>query len=137
VSVWGEVFLGVIAVATLAMAIVLVSAVIAAGRLARRLGRLGDQLEAELKPIFDSLNAIGQEASRAAALTSAQVERVDRLFADVAARVDESVQGAFTAMSAPAREGRAILSALTAFARAMRDVKGRRRSADDEDALFI
>jgi hypothetical protein len=133
---WGEVFLGVIAVATLAMAIVLVGAVIAAGRLARRLGRLGDQLEADLRPILDSLNAIGQEASRAAALTSAQVERVDRLFGDVAARVDEGVQGVFTAMSAPAREGRALLSALTAFARAMRD-RGRRRGADDEDALFI
>jgi hypothetical protein len=137
VSVWGEVFLGVIAAATLAMAVVLVGAVIAAGRLARQLGRLGDDLEAQLRPIFDNLNAIGREASRAAALTSAQVDRVDRLFADVADRVDESVQSAFAALSGPAREGRALLSALAAFTRAMRDVKGRGRTADDEDALFI
>ena len=136
-SVWGEVFLGVIAAATLATAVVLVGAVIAAGRLARRLDRLGDPLEAELRPILDSLNAIGREASRAAALTSAQVDRVDRLFADLAVRVDESVQNTFVALSGPAREGRALLSGLTAFARAMRDVRGRRRTADDEDALFI
>jgi hypothetical protein len=137
VSVWGEVFLGVIAAATLVMAIAVVGAAVAAGRLARRLDRLGDELKAELMPIFDNLEAIGREASRAAALTAAQVERVDRLFADVAVRVDESVQNAVTALSAPAREGRAFLSALAAFARAMRGVRGRRRTADDEDALFI
>src|SRR5262245_4397935 len=105
------------------MAIAVVGAAVAAGRLARRLDRLGDELKAELAPIFDNLEAIGREASRAAALTSAQVDRVDRLFADVAVRLDESVQSAVAALSRPAREGRAFLSALAAFGRAMRGVR--------------
>ena len=63
-SVWSEIFLGVIAVATLSMAIVLVGMLVAAGRLARRVGRLLDQLELEWKPVFGHLNAIGRDASR-------------------------------------------------------------------------
>ena len=43
VSVWAEVFLGVIAVATLAMAIAQIGVLVAAGRLARRVGRLLDR----------------------------------------------------------------------------------------------
>ena len=81
-TVWSEIFLGVIAVATLAMAIVLVGVLVAASRLARRVGRILDQLELELKPLFVHLNAIGRDASRAAALATAQVERVDRVFTE-------------------------------------------------------
>ena len=62
-SIWAEIFLGVIAVATLAIAVVLVGAVVAAGRLARRLNRLADSVEQELKPVFDHLNTIGRDAS--------------------------------------------------------------------------
>ena len=85
VSVWAEVFLGIIALATLAMAIAQIGVLVAAGRLARRVGRLIDQVELELKPVFGHLNAIGRDASRAAALATAQVERVDRLFTDLTA----------------------------------------------------
>jgi hypothetical protein len=137
VTVWSEIFLGVIAVATLAMAIVLVAVLVAAGRVARRLGLLLDQLETELKPVLGHLNAIGRDASRAAALATAQVERVDRLFADVAYRVDESVQSVFAALGGRARDGRAMLGALGAAIRAMRDVRGRRSRSEEDDALFI
>ena len=64
-SVWSEVFLGVIAVATLAMAIAQVGVFIAASLLARRVARLMDQVERELKPAFGHVNAIGRDASRA------------------------------------------------------------------------
>ena len=136
-TVWSEIFLGVIAVATLAIAIVLVGALIAAGRLARRLALLLDRIETELKPLFAQVNAIGRDASRAAALATAQVERVDQLFADVALRVDERLQSALTVLAGPAREGRALLRALAVAIRAMREVKGRGRRSEDEDALFI
>jgi hypothetical protein len=98
---------------------------------------LSEQLETDLRPVFAHLDAIGREASKAAALTTAQVERVDRLFEDVAVRVDEGVHSAFAALSGPARESRAFLSALGAFFRAVRDARSRRRSGEDEDALFI
>ena len=135
-SVWSEIFLGVIAVATLSMAIVLVGVLVAASRLARRVGRILDQLEQEMKPLFDHLNAIGRDASRAAALASAQVERVDRVFTDLAQRLDHMVRTAQGILDSPAREGRAILSALAAVFRAMRGQPRHARS-DDEDALFI
>jgi uncharacterized protein YoxC len=137
VSVWSEIFLGIIAAATLAMAIVLVGVLVAAGRAARRLGLILDQLETEVKPLLGHLNAIGRDASRAAALATAQVERVDRLFADVAFRVDESVQSVFAALERPARKGRSMLGALAAAVHAMRDVRGRRTRGEEDDALFI
>jgi uncharacterized protein YoxC len=135
VSAWSEIFLGVIAVATLAMAIVLVGVVVAASRLARRVGRLLDQLDTEVKPLFDHLNAIGRDASRATELATAQVERIDRLFADLAQRLDQTLQGFQGILHVPAREGRAALAALAAAFRAMR-ARPRQRS-EEEDALFI
>jgi hypothetical protein len=136
VSVWSEIFLGVIAVATLSMAIVLVGVLVAASRLARRVGRILDQFEQEMKPLFEHLNAIGRDASRAAALASAQVERVDRAFTDLAQRLDQIVRIAQGILDGPAREGRAILTALAAVFRAMRG-RPRHARSEDEDALFI
>ena len=136
-SIWSEIFLGVIAVATLAMAIVLVGAVVAASRIARRLGRILDELEVELKPLFEQLNAIGRDASRAAALATAQVERVDRVFADLAQRLDHILRAFQAIFDGPAQEGRAILSALGAAIRAVRGGRSRGARSEEEDALFI
>ena len=88
-STRAEIFLGIIAVATLATAIVQIGVLVAAGLLARRLARLTDQVERELQPLFGHLNTIARDASRATALAAVQVERVDDLFADVAYRVGE------------------------------------------------
>ena len=65
-STWADVCLGIIAVATLAIAIVQIGVVVAAGRLARRIDTLTEQFEREVKPLFGHLNAIGRDASRAA-----------------------------------------------------------------------
>ena len=136
-SAWGEIFLGVIAIATSAMAIVLVGVLVAASRLARQVGRILNQLEVELKPLFDHLNAIGRDASRAAALATAQVERVDRVFTDLAQRLDQSVRGFQAILNGPAREGRAILGALVSAIRAIRGARPRHARSEEEDALFI
>lgn len=136
-SVWGELFLGVIAVATLAMAIVLVGVLMAASRLARRVGRILDQLEGELKPFFGHLNAIGRDASRAAALATAQVERVDRAFNDLAQRLDQTLRRFQALLDGPVREGQAIFTALAAALRAMRSGRARHTRSEEDDALFI
>ena len=65
--VWRDVFLGVIAVATLAIAIAQVGVIIAAGLMARRVGRIVDQRVRDVKPLFGHLIAIGSDASRAVA----------------------------------------------------------------------
>ena len=135
-----EIFLGVIAVSTLLVAIVQVG-VVAAGIALRRLGRLVDTVEQEIKPIFGHVNTIARDASRAAALATAQVERADKLFSDVAVRVDEALNAVQASIGAPAREGRALLSAFRAAFQAIRELRqnGRSRQArgEEEDALFI
>ena len=136
-----EIFLGVIAVSTLLVAIVQVGVVVAAGVALRRLGRLVDTVEQEIKPIFGHVNTIARDASRAAALATAQVERADKLFSDVAVRVDEALNAVQASVGAPAREGRALLSAFRAAFQAIRELRqnGRSRQArgEEEDALFI
>jgi hypothetical protein len=139
VSSRAELFLGIIAVATLITAIVQVGVLIAAGLLARRLQQTIERAQAEIKPLLEHANAIGRDASRATALATAQVERADRLFADVAQRVDETMVKVQSVVIGPIREGAAIVSAFQAMINVFRDVRtGRRRSrAEEDDALFI
>ena len=138
---WSDVFLGIIAVATLAIAITQIAVIVAAGRVARRVERLADRLEQEVKPLFAHINAIGRDAARAAALATQQVERADRVFADLATRLETALDNAQTAIGKPVREGRALLGAFKAAIQALRDVRhggrGRPRRGEDDDALFI
>ena len=138
--VWRDVFLGVIAVATVAIAVAQIGVIIAAGLMARRVGRMVEQIERDVKPLFGHLNAIGSDASRAVALATAQVERADKLFADVAVRVEQTLNAVQTSIGVPAREGRALLEAFRAALQSIRELRtGRTRQGrgDDEDALFI
>lgn len=138
-SDWSTVFLGVIAVATLATAIVQIGVLVAASRLARRAERLMDVVEQEVRPILGHLNAIGRDASRAASLATVQVERVDRMFALLAERLEETLNTIQTTVTRPARDAAALVAGIRTALSFIRDFKaGRARSrADDEDALFI
>jgi hypothetical protein len=138
---WNTVFLGIIAVATLATAIIQILVLVSAGLVARRLERLAEQFERDISPLLASLNAIGQDAARAASLATAQVERVDRLFGEAAQRLEVTLGVIQTAISAPAREGAALMvglrAALDALRRSIANRPSRSRTGDDEDALFI
>ena len=140
-TAWSDVFLGVIAVATLAIAVAQIAVIVVAGRAARRVADLAEQFERDLKPLFGHLNAIGHDAARAAALATAQVERVDQLFTEVAMRVEQTVSTVQATVIGPVREGRALLSAFKAAIQAVRELRqnGRPRQgrAEEEDALFI
>jgi hypothetical protein len=139
VIVWRDVFLGVIAVATLAIAVAQIAVIVAAAAAARRVGQLADTFEREVRPLVGHANAIGRDAARAVQLATAQVERADRLFADAAQRFEQALAGVEASISAPAREGRALLSAFRAAFQAVRELRrdrGRSRG-EDEDALFI
>ena len=136
----GETLLGVIALATLVTAIIQVGAIVAVVMLVRRLERLTNQVEQDLKPIFAQATAIGRDASRATALVVAQVERVDRLTADFAKSTEQVFSAVQSGILGPAREGRALLSGLRAALAVIRHLRARRNRGgrpDDEDALFI
>ena len=138
--VWRDVFLGIIAVATLAIAVAQVGVIIAAGLMARRVGRMVEQIERDVKPLFGHLNAIGADASRAVALATLQVERADKLFGDVASRIDQTLNAVQASVGGPVREGRAMLGAFRAALQAIRELRGgrtRQGRGDDDDALFI
>jgi hypothetical protein len=141
VIVWRDVFLGVIAVATLAIALAQIAVIVAAASAAKRLSQMADTFEREVKPLVGHLNAIGRDAARAAQLATAQVERADKLFADVAQRFEQTLSAVDASISGPAREGRALLSAFRAAFQALRELRrdgrGRQGRGDDEDALFI
>ena len=137
---WGGLFLAVIALATLLTAIVQVGVLVVTFRLARRLEQLMGRLEQEIVPFIGQLNAIARDVSRAAAVASAQVERADRLFADLVHRVEDGIAGIQRTIRGPLlRESLAIMSALGAALKVVRNARsGRSRGrAEEEDVLFI
>jgi len=138
VSGRAEFFLGTIAVATLTTAVLQVAVLLAAGLLVRRLQRLVDHLDRELKPVFESIQAIARDASRAASLATAQVERIDRAIGDLLQALDSVVTTVQRVLSGPVAGGAAWLVGFRTILNLFRDLRSRRRpNADDEDALFI
>jgi hypothetical protein len=141
VNDWTPVFLGIIAGAVLIMAAIQVGALIYGARLAQRMNRLADQVEREVRPLFTQLQTVGAEAARASTLASQQVERVDRLFADVSQRIEDTVATFQAAVLAPAREGIALATGLRALVAALRGLPTATGAhpvrSEEEDSLFI
>ena len=138
-NLWAVFFLGVIAVATLATAVLQIGVILYAGRLARRLTDLADDIQRELKPLAAAANTIGRDAARVASLAVTQMERTDRLFADLAICIEATVAIVQRTVLAPVREGKALLAVLRAALAVFRGIRRRRREKhrEDEETLFI
>jgi hypothetical protein len=134
---WPQIFLGAIAAATIIMAVMQMGALIVVGRMGRRVERLAAQVDEEIKPLLASLQSMSQDAARTVSLAVAQVERADRLFADVSQRVEQTVADVQGAIVEPVREGVALVAALRAAIAALREGTRRPGRAEDEDPLFI
>jgi hypothetical protein len=141
VSFWGEVFLGVIAVATLTMAAVQVGVIVYGISVARRVDRLLSQVEQEMRPLAESINTIARDAARISSLATGQVERVDRLVTDLTMRIEQTATTVHDAILKPLRDGAALMSGVKAAIDVFRGLTDRpgasRTRADDDDALFI
>jgi type IV secretory pathway VirB2 component (pilin) len=145
VSSTAELLLGVIALAVAIMAIVQVGAIVAGFRVARRVEQLANDLETTVKPLLANLTAMSAEASRAAALAAAQVERMDKVFGEVSGRVEQTLAAAQAFITGPAREGMAVVAGIRAAVTALRGMRdaSRRRAApkrtvsEEEESLFI
>ena len=138
---WSDLFLGVIAVATLIIALIQVGALIAALRLARQAQQVIQMVHQEVRPRIDRAHAIAEEAAKTVALATVQAQKVDRLVTDLSRRVDDTSAVLQEAIITPAREGLAIVAAVKATLgalRGFRDVTHRNsRHAEEEDPLFI
>jgi hypothetical protein len=134
------VFLGIIALATVVMAVIQVGAAVEGARLMRQLEQAATQFQRDVQPIIARAAIVSEEAARMASMVSAQVERADVMLTDLGRRVDDTVTLVQTAVVTPAREGLALLAGVRAAITALR---GRRGGAghgtrhEDEEALFI
>lgn len=138
---WSLVFLGVIAGATLVMALIQVGAILAALRLARQAQQVLTSVQEDVRPLIARANAIADEASRTVALATSQAQKLDRLVTDLSRRAEDTAAVLQEAIVTPAREGLALFAGIKAGLAALRGLRnlGPRegRHADEEDPLFI
>lgn len=139
-SDWNGLFLGIIAFATVLMALVQIGAIVVAARFARQAQKTLTSVHDELRPLLARASAVADEASRAAALASVQVQKIDVLVTNLSQRVDETATVLQRAIITPARQGVALLAAVRAGLAALRGIGEMRRSnsrSEEEDPLFI
>ena len=151
---WNEIFLGVIAVATLIMALIQIGIIVVGAKVAKQaqeaVGKAQTTLVSaqqaitsvreELRPLIAKATAIADEASKSATLATTQVQKIDRLVNDVSKRVDETTAMVQQAILTPAREGLALMAAIKAglgVLRARADWRRRVSRPEEEDPLFI
>lgn len=136
-SDWQVIWLGTMAVALVVMTIVQVAVVIGAMRVGRELLQTSQELRREIKPLVEKARRISDDAAKTTALALAQAERVDRLLARSARRVDETLAVVQGAIIEPVRQGASLLGALRAFAAGFRGADQSGRHREEEDALFV
>lgn len=134
--------LGIIAGSVLVMAILQVAAVIVLARYAKKVLSVTEDLQREITPLIAKVHGLADEAQRAAALATRQVERVDALVSDVSRRVQETsaaLHAMVSGITGPVRHGGALVSGLRAAIAALLTTQPSRRFERDEeeDALFV
>ena len=105
-----EVFLGIIALATLAMAVLQIGAALAVSRLARDAQKTFTSVQDDVKPLIAKVSALADEANKTASLAKVQAEKIDVLVTTLTRRIDETSVVVQQAVMTPAREGLAILA---------------------------
>jgi two-component sensor histidine kinase len=135
-------FLGLIAVATVVMAVVQVFLIIVAIRLVKRVDVMSSQVQRELAPLVERLARVADNLQHASGLAGVQVERLDRFFAGASRRADDTMSLVHGAVVGPIREGLAVVAAVRGVVAALRSFRGTKASQaaskfDDEDPLFI
>lgn len=136
------VFLGLIALATVAMAVGQVGVLISLLRLSKRVDAMSVRVEREIGPLAERLTRVAENLQHASNLAAVQVERVDRLFAGATKRADATMSLVQGAVVGPIREGLAVIAAVRGVIGAIRSMRGSDTSRgaskfDDEDPLFI
>ncbi len=129
------VFLGAIALSTTVMAVLQVAVLVRGAKLAQRVDRLVDQVEHDIKPALQRVNAVSSDVNRVTELAVAQVERADQLMTLVTDRVDRITLVAQDTVVEPVRQGTAVLRGLLAALDALRGKGTATRSQAEEPGV--
>ncbi|MCY3844700.1 MAG: hypothetical protein OXH69_14290 [Acidobacteria bacterium] len=114
--------LGVIAAATAVMAVVQVAMLVCGVLLSRRVNRLIELVEQELRPVVDRVGTLSDDAARLSSLAIGRIERVDQAFERLTARIDEMLKTARNVVAEPARQGMILAHVLRAGLAALRNL---------------
>ena len=137
-TTWSVVFLGVMAVALVAMAAAQVVLALHASRLARQASETIESIRRDVRPLIEKAHRVTDEAARATAMAAAQVQRLDRLMQVTTERVDETLGIVQHAILQPVRQGAAVVAGIRAAIDVLRGWRARSRQAhDDDEALFV
>ena len=115
-----EVFLGVIAVATLVMALVQVGVLVAGIIAVKRMHEVLVRVEDSARPVLARVDDLVADATASLAAVRAQLDRVERHAVHVLTRTDQAVQRVQDYAVAPAREGIALAAGARALLGAFR-----------------
>jgi hypothetical protein len=136
-----DIFLGLIALGVLVMASIQVGAIVFALRAARRVEGAIGQLQQDVRPIVANLQTMSADAARVTSKAAAQVDRLEQVIGALTVRIDQTAAAVHDTIVRPVREGMAILdgirAAFSVFRSKPRESRGRRQTAEEEDALFI
>ena len=135
---WQVVFLGIIALALVAMAAAQVYLGLAVARASKQVTETAESLRRDVRPLIEKATKVTDDAARVTEMAVLQVERVDRIVANVAIRVDDTLGIVQSSVVDPVRQGAAIVAGIRAMIGAFRDRSGRPPAhRDDEDPLFV
>ena len=115
-----EVFLGVIAVATLVMALVQLGVLVAGIIAVKRMNEVLARVEDSARPVLAHVDDLVVDATASLAAMRAQLDRVERQAVHVLTRTDQAVQRVQEYVVAPAREGIALAAGARALFGAFR-----------------
>ena len=125
--------LSVIAVATVIMAVVQIGVVLFTSRLAKRVNRLVDVIEREIKPTLARVDAVSSDVARVTSLASNQAERLDQIASHLIEKIEEILTVADRAVFAPLKQGAGFLFGLRAALLAFRDESTQSQPPTDSD----
>jgi nitrate/nitrite-specific signal transduction histidine kinase len=138
VSDWQVVWLALMSIALVVMAGAQVAALLTIARFTRQTSESLQGIRRDLQPVIAKIDRLADEAGKVTALAIIQVERVDRLMALTADRVDEALVLLQDAVVAPLKRGTAMLTAIRAGWALFRGWQDRARPRrEDEEALFV
>jgi hypothetical protein len=115
-----DVYLGVIAAATLLMALVQISVLVAGIIAVKRMHKVLVRVEDSVRPLLAHVDDLVVDATESIAAVRVQLDRVERQTLQVLTRTDDAVQRVQKYLVAPAREGIALVAGARALFGAVR-----------------